>query len=77
MRMSTRNLYKCKQAIYCVYVRPCRVVVACLFVNPLVYTAFYSCLFTSLSPYFYYTDVVAMFLFIDFFIILGAPFPFS
>ena len=35
MRMSLRNLYKCKQIVYFVYVHLCRVVVACLFVYPL------------------------------------------
>ena len=54
MRMSSWNPYKCKQVfiVYFVYIRPCRVVVACLFVYPFFYTTLCYCLFISLSPYF-------------------------
>ena len=53
MRMFSRNLYNCKQVASCVFcLHLSRVVVACLFVYPLFYTAIYCCLFSSLSPYF-------------------------
>ena len=55
------NVYKCKISInvnklfivYFVHVRLCRVVVTCLFVYPLFYTALCCCLFISLFPYFF------------------------
>ena len=47
--------------VYFVYVRPCRIVVACLFVYPLFLYCTLLLLVICLSPYYFYADVVAIF----------------
>ena len=53
--------------VHFVYVRPCRVVVACLFFHQLFYTAFCCCLFISFSPllFFILTVLLYFYLFVD------------
>ena len=51
--------------MYFVYVRPCRVAVACLFVYPLfLYCTLLLLVYFFISLFFFCTDVVAIFLFI-------------
>ena len=57
MSLPCRNLYKCKQVA-------CSVVVACLLVYPLFFILHFVVACLLLHAHFYYTDVVAIFLFI-------------
>ena len=69
MWMSSRNLYKCNKAVYCVFclrssLQSCY---RSLFVYPLFYTALCCCLFISFSLYYYfYTDVIYLYYFFFF-----------